>query len=237
MGQNCEDTIEMCLESVKQADEIIFLDGGSTDKTLDLLQFDLNENFKGVKRLSLIIKNKYNQEDKSMNGKQRNFYLNYLKEYYPDDWCLVLDTDEVLEDFGIEKIKTIISQIKQPMLLSPKIHHFIGDLGHEDFTKDAHYVPNRLFKIVPDLLYPETEHPILQGTRQTGTIDVHIWHLRECLGIFNIQKKHENNTNKSDIHNKEYLDWWHKSMLFGNYPRKPVYYGNIPTPIKMRFKI
>ena len=280
MGQDCEDTIGMCLESVKTADSIVYCDGGSTDRTLEIItknkSYNINpcrnkecvftvglpccakhdeERISGVKKdrkyrqnFIEIIENKYNQEDKGMNGKQRNFYLNYLKENYPEDWCLVLDADEVLEDFGIEKIRHIISNEKSSgIIFSPRIHHFIGDIGHEDYTKETHYVPNRLFKINEFLEYPEVEHPVLQSTIVRAkdvdllwgfsSVDVHIWHLRECLGIFNTQKKHENNTNKSNMHNKEYLDWWHKSMLFGNYPKKVVYYGNIPTPIKKRFGI
>ena len=38
-----------------------------------------------------------------MNGKQRNIYLNYVKEQHPNDWCLALDADEVVEDLSIVK--------------------------------------------------------------------------------------------------------------------------------------
>ena len=37
MGQNCERFIDMCLESVKDADAIVYLDGGSTDKTIQIV--------------------------------------------------------------------------------------------------------------------------------------------------------------------------------------------------------
>ena len=37
MGQNCEKFIEMCLESVKDADIIIYCDGGSIDKTQNII--------------------------------------------------------------------------------------------------------------------------------------------------------------------------------------------------------
>lgn len=230
MGQDCERFIGMCLESVKDADVIIYCDGGSTDGTLKYLLEDAEPDIE-------IIENEYKQEDPMMNGKQRNFYLKYLKENYMNDWCLALDVDEVLEDFGIQKIKQNILQIKEPTILSPKIHHFIGDLGHEDATRDVHYVPHRLFKITKELTYPEIEHPVLQGPSKLGMIDLHIWHLRECLGVFETQKKHENNWSKSSIHSEGYLRWWHMAMLFGGFPKKPVYYGLIPTPIKKHFRI
>lgn len=235
MGQNCEKFIGMCLESVKEADNIIYCDGGSTDKTFEKIGEFYAKHLPN--KTHEIIKNKYDQEDKGMNGKQRNFYLDYLKKNHMGEWCLVLDADEVLEDFGIDKIKRMVFPRKELMILSPRIHHFIGDLGHEDFTQDKHSVFNRLFKVTEGLFYPLEEHPVLQGKAQYGEITVHIWHLRECLGIFKTQEKHENNWKKSQIHTKDYLKWWQMSMLLGTYPKKPVYYGAIPTPIKKRFGI
>ena len=37
IGQSCEKTIGMCLEAIKDADKIIYVDGGSNDKTLDIV--------------------------------------------------------------------------------------------------------------------------------------------------------------------------------------------------------
>lgn len=238
MGQNCERFISMCLESVKDADAIVYCDGGSDDNSTGIfLDFVDLRNPKNN-----LIQNEYNQEDKNMNGKQRNFYLKYLKENYLNDWCLCLDADEVLEDFGIEKLKQTILPIEKDMILSPRIHHFVGDLGYEDYTKDVHYVPNRLFRITESLEYPETEHPVLrvkEGAVFGGytTLDIHIWHLRECLGIFETQIKFESNLKKSSMHTEPQLRQWQRDMLLGNYPKKKVHYDSIPTPIKNYFKI
>lgn len=233
MGQDCEKFIRMCLESVWNADKIIYLDGGSTDATLHIVGNSFDPDDKTID--GEIIENRYNQDDPQMNGKQRNFYLKYLKENYKDWTCLCLDADEVLMDNGIQIIKQVMPETG---LVSPRIHHFIGDLGHEDATRDKHYVPNRLFKITDDLSYPEFEHPVLQGKQtQLSTEAVEIWHLREVLGIFGSNKKHLNNKAKSNIHSQKYLDWWHKAMIFGYYPKKPVYYGAIPTPIKNYFDL
>jgi len=94
MGQNCEETIGMCLESVKDADVIIYCDGGSTDETLQTIKdfkYCIHEDsYKHV----TVIENKYDQDNPNMNGIQRNFYLNYLKENYQDDWALCLDSDD-----------------------------------------------------------------------------------------------------------------------------------------------
>ena len=152
LGENCEKFIEMCLESVKDADAIVYCDGGS--KRIMEYEEDFLDRYKAI-----LIENTYNQSDPCMNGKQRNFYLKYLKENYPDDWCLVLDADEVVDDFN--KIKEFIQTAKHG-LYSVKMRHFIGDLGHEDATREQHFVPNRLFKISSAAYYPEIEHPVLQ---------------------------------------------------------------------------
>lgn len=127
MGQNCERFIGMALESAKDADAIVYCDGGSTDGTFNILdKFSMdnllsyflynNETRKLItekeltERKIIVIQNKYDQEDKGMNGKQRNFYLNFIKEYYPDWWCLAIDADEVLSQDGIRKIKEFLEE-------------------------------------------------------------------------------------------------------------------------------
>ncbi len=238
MGQDCANTISMCLESVKEADAVIYCDGGSEDNTFKFLkEFQYTYNKDAYPTINKwILQNKYNQEDKLMNGKQRNFYLNYLKENHKNDWCLVLDADEVLEDFGIQKIKQILTNMED-VILCPRIHHFIGDLGHEDFTVDKHYVYGRLFKVTDNLNYPEVEHPVLEGKQTLGTDSIHIWHLREAMGIFKTNKKYKNNLAKSNMHTETQLKSWNRDMILGTYPKKQVHYDSIPTPIKRGFDI
>ena len=158
MGQDCEKFIGMCLNSVKDADAIVYCDGGSTDGTLKYLNthgFQSNPN--GIKDIGEgdarnstwdIIQNEYNQEDKGMNGKQRNFYLKYIKEKYPGWWCLVLDADEIVD--GLNKFKDIIQTAPKDRLYSPRMRHLIGDLTHEDATYEEHFVLHRLFYINND---------------------------------------------------------------------------------------
>ncbi|KKL83758.1 hypothetical protein LCGC14_1971510, partial [marine sediment metagenome] len=110
---NEKKVIRRCLETVVNIPgiEVIVSDGGSTDKTMKIImKADVGR-----------IHKEYDQKDSKANGKQRNFYLNALKKSkYEDWWCLCLDADEVLEDFGIQKIKQIISTLKEPMVLSPR---------------------------------------------------------------------------------------------------------------------
>ena len=79
LTKNCADKLTNCLESVKWADEIIIVDGGSTDGTLD-------------------IAHKY--ADKIINSKFEGFGAERNKGAMEasGDWVLELDADEVVTD-------------------------------------------------------------------------------------------------------------------------------------------
>lgn len=262
MGENAEKFIEMSVESVNEADVVIYCDGGSIDNTLNLVKnkgiFNSNEcncychsldgsgagschencceniNWCQYINKNALIKNEYNQEDIGMNGKQRNFYLNYLKENYPNDWALCLDADEVVED--LNKIKEFI-QTAQPGLYSIKMEHFIGDLGNLDNTVQTHYVLNRLFKISEAQNYQEVEHPILQGNIQGHTDCTTIWHLAYCGFMWDIKKRYENHLKKSNIHTPQFLKEWRDAHYFGNYPKRQVKPEDIPDVILKYFGV
>lgn len=241
MGQNCERFIDMCLNSVKDADTIVYCDGGSTDKTIPFVDnFFLEQGDNRGK----IIENTYNQADKGMNGKQRNFYLEHVKKNYPGWWCLALDADEVVED--LSKLKDWINKYdsvsKKYPCLSVKMRHFIGDLGHEDATTPEHFVPNRLFKIENDLYYPEVEHPVLQSKSKQpvpgyAVRDTTIWHLAYIPNLWDIKKRYDNHLAKSNMHTPEYLKSWYFAHLFGKYPKSEINLTDIPESILRKFNI
>jgi glycosyltransferase involved in cell wall biosynthesis len=251
MGQNCEKFIPICLESVKEADVIVYCDGGSTDNTLKYLINDELFTAASYKEKSIpphierwIIQNKYNQEDKAMNGKQRNFYLNYLKENYPNDWCLVLDADEVLDDNGIAKIKEFINQPhlhneEHCGVFSVQMEHFIGNLGQVDATQETHFVPNRLFKINEVDNYPEVEHPVLVAKNNLygKCADTTIFHMAYIPNMWEIRKRYENHMKKSNMHTPEYLKSWYYSHLFGLYPTRKYQTSKVPSYILKSFGI
>lgn len=227
MGQNCERFIGMCLESVKDADVVVYCDGGSTDKTFNYLN--------GVQ----LIENKYNQKDKKMNGKQRNFYLNYLKKNYPNDWCLCLDADEVVED--LSKIKEFINKIDTSInyAWSVKMRHLVSDLAHEDATTKEHFVLNRLFKINEVESYPEVEHPVLQSKNNIydKTDCTTIWHLAYIPNMWEIKKRYDNHLKKSNIHTPEFLKNWYYAHLFGQYPKSQFNPVELPDVVLNKFGI
>ncbi len=68
MGQDCSKFLPMCLESVKEADNIVYIDGGSTDNSKEI-----------ARKYGEVIYNKFDKLSKKANGQQRNIYLNYIK--------------------------------------------------------------------------------------------------------------------------------------------------------------
>ena len=224
MGQDGMKFLPMCLESLKDADKIIYIDGGSKDNSVEFAKS------KGCE----IIENNYNQDDKCMNGKQRNIFLNYIKEKYPNEWCLFCDCDEVVAD--LSKIKQFI-QTAQSGLYSVKMRHFIGDLGHEDSTVKEHLVLNRLFKISEARDYPLVEHPVLQGNSGGFTTVTTIWHLAYVPNMWDIKKRYDNHMKKSNMHTPKFLKEWYYAHLFGTYPRSPLAYIDIPGVILKEFGI
>jgi len=244
MGQNCEKFLPMCLESVKDADAIVYCDGGSRDGTITYL-FD-NEFYDGREKgenipFNLIdrriINNTYNQDDPQMNGKQRNFYLDYVKKEFSSWWCLVLDADEVVEN--IVEIKNWINRVPEGVY-SVKMRHFHNDLGHEDNNTPEHWVPNRLFKISCADKYTEVEHSILQAipdVQVAATACTTIWHLAHINHCFSIKARYEKNLKHSNMHTPEFLNTWYRAHLFGRYPNKEVNPIEIPKPILDYFRI
>ena len=236
MGQDCHKFIGMCLESVKDANQIIYCDGGSSDGTLGYLtkiKGDWTEKIR-------IIRNPYNQEDPKMNGKQRNFYLDCLKKHHRNEWCLVLDADEIVEDFS--KLQDFVNTIKpeaEDILCSPKMRHLIGDFGHEDSTVPTHFVLHRLFKVREDLFYPELEHSVLNGkeVRSANIQPTTIWHLAYTPNMWDIKKRYDNHLAKSNMHTPEFLNQWYKAHLFGTYPTSQINPVELPSQLLDEFGI
>ncbi len=96
-----EEMIETMLESIKWVDEIVVLDTGSTDKTVEIAKKYTKQVF--------IDTSFYDKKKKTFNfGAARNKAKSYAKW----DWILSIDCDETLEEGWIEKIKYAIENTK-----------------------------------------------------------------------------------------------------------------------------
>lgn len=250
MGEHCLDFLRMSLPSVEKADAIVFCDGciGSEESFLceNIQDTDWQESghfpYPLNKKVE-VISQTYDKKDKEMNGKQRNFYLDYIKIAFPDYWCLCCDADEVVDD--IEKVKEFI-QTAEKGLYSPKMRHLVGDFGHEDSVVPEHFCFNRLFKISEAGEYPLREHPVLQPKDEKAKqfmldnkdlTNLTIWHLAYAPNMFDIKKRYDSHMAKSQMHTPEYLREWYKSHLFGTFPREPINPVELPEPILKEFGI
>ena len=178
----------------------------------------------------------YPHESKGANGMQRNQYLEILKEREMGSWCLVLDSDEVVNDIKRLRENLKYGSSDPTDCLNVKMRHLQKSLCHEDATVPEHYVINRLFKVNPDLYYDEVEHPVLKGwTNHAMTNVVTIWHLAYAKECADILKKYKNHLAKSNIHTPEFLRWWYLSHIFDKYPKKEFSPAELPKAIKEHF--
>ncbi len=112
--------LRACLESVQWACEIIIVDSGSTDKTLQIAQEYTDKIY---------------QTDWPGFGIQKNRAIAYATQ----DWILVLDADEVLSQGLQAEIKTLLAH-PTPEIAAYQIHRqslFMGKLIHHgDWSRD-----------------------------------------------------------------------------------------------------
>ena len=242
MGQDCEKTIGMVLESVKDADAIVYCDGGSNDisrieigKSLNVLRKH-NEDLKYT-----WIENEFNQEDLFAISKQKQFWLKHLQENYKDWWCLYLDSDEVVDDFS-EFRKLLEKDWGNDTVFSPRMRHLIYGLASEDATKPVHYVPCRFFKIDDNLFFPEGEHTVLSSIKEKKVYPFNngvIWHLGYIGGVWDIKKRYDGQISRKEtnVHNEEFLNQWRNVHLFRGYPVKQFNPVELPDIILEEFGI
>ncbi|EOO23301.1 hypothetical protein IIU_07056 [Bacillus cereus VD133] len=125
--KNEELCIEKCLQSVKNiVDEIIIVDTGSTDKTVDIC-------------------NKYNAKvyKYSWNGSFSDA-RNYGLKFATGDWILWLDADEELETIHKEIFDKLLNECINERLLSIHLINYIGDTV--DIDKTFHIAHTRFFR-------------------------------------------------------------------------------------------
>ena len=91
--KNAQATIKECLESLREFDEIILLDNGSTDATLEIAN-DFNATYKNLR---------VEHSEFIGFGALKNLCISYAR----NDWILSLDSDEVLESSALSEIRAL----------------------------------------------------------------------------------------------------------------------------------
>lgn len=130
------------LESVKEADEIVVCDTGSTDNTVEIAQ-----------KYTPHVYTDYKWEDHF--AKARNHSLGKCTK----KWVLIIDADETLEPNGIEKIRNLLNSGK--IIGYPTVYF---DTISELNSKEAHK-SIRLFKRNAGIVWRGAAHNYLSESR------------------------------------------------------------------------
>lgn len=237
MGEDHRDFLEIALESAQGADAIIYCDGGSSDDSQKL----------AYSYGATVLFNEFDQEDPQANGKQRNFYLEYLKKHHLNSWCLAIDADEVIHDMNnIKRFVQTAPWVSHqdgkdiPVVYDVHMRHLIGDLTHEDNTRERHYCPHRLFKISQELEYPLGEHNVALTSKHGVLVDkceaTTIWHLAYSP-MFHVRRRMRKNMKHSEVHSKEFLNQWYRAHLFSGYPRSSLHPKELPPALLKGFDL
>ena len=137
---NEEKNIAKCLEKLSFADEIIVIDSGSVDKTIEIC----NE-YKAK-----VIHNKFENY-----GLQKQFAVNQTK----NDWVLSLDADEVLSNELVDEIINLNFSDATDGYLVPRTHVFMNKVfkyGGENKRpilrifnkKKGRFIPNKVHEVI-----------------------------------------------------------------------------------------
>lgn len=143
--KNEADHIETVLSSVKGADEIIVCDTGSEDNTVEL-----------AKKFTDKVYTDYKWNDDF--AEARNHALSKCS----GDWVLSIDADEYLEEGGMEKIRTLISEAKEQKTFAVKMKG----------GSNVHYLP-RIFRNDGSVKWVGRGHEVL-SPREDNRVDIQI---------------------------------------------------------------
>lgn len=154
--KNEANNIGTCLESVKWADEIIVLDSGSTDGTLEICK-------------------QYTPHVYSTDWPGFGVQKNRALDKATKEWVLSIDADEFLSPDLIDTIKKTIQDPNAYSIYKIKrITQFCGKyLYHGDWRND---MPLRLFRRGTTRFKEVLIHESLIIDRQVGKINQILWH-------------------------------------------------------------
>ncbi|MCW9005709.1 MAG: glycosyltransferase family 2 protein [Gammaproteobacteria bacterium] len=123
--KNEEKRIRQCLESVKWADEIVLVDSGSTDRTLEIAKEFTDKIFVNT--------------DWQGFGPQKKRAVDYAK----NDWVLALDSDEVVSEELRNEIISAVNRVDEKTVFRlNRLTYFCGK-----FIKHSGWHPDRIVRL------------------------------------------------------------------------------------------
>lgn len=191
--KNEEDCIGRCLKSVEGVvDEIIIVDTGSTDRTVEICQsfgakvysFPWNESFADAR--------------------------NYGIEQATGDWILWLDADEEVDEQDRYKLRDAL-YLDSSLILNVRLINYFGEEANKDQVLTMAHP--RLFRNQKDLRFVGKIHEtlVLKDKSQIGFVDINVYHygyLTEVVGkkdkvsrnLSMLQRELQENENTPWIH-------------------------------------
>ncbi|MGL5753903.1 MAG: tetratricopeptide repeat-containing glycosyltransferase family 2 protein [Paraclostridium sp.] len=201
--KNEEKNIARCLESIKEiADEIIIVDTGSSDKTIDickkynvkLINYEWNNNFSEARNVSL--------------------------EHATKDYILCLDADEEIPKSALSKIIKLLSQSNLVQ------GYFLRLVNIINKTNMGEYIVFRLFENNPNYRFKGKIHEQIANEIQqfngkdcTEMTDIEIYHYGYDSKHSDINKKYERNINILKSYDEKEKDSYYFYVLGNEYSR------------------
>ncbi|MFW1666578.1 glycosyltransferase family 2 protein [Acinetobacter ursingii] len=176
---NCEVWLQRTLESVRDFDEVIILDSGSTDRT-----YEIAHQFENVQ---------ISHQDWQGYAGQKSLALAKCR----NDWVLNLDGDEVLSEGLKHEIINVIQQDQIDALITPINDVFLGVPNSKHTKKHAKVRFFRKSKGHYDLANKVHENVIVDGISQRAEHDIYHY------GESSIFVKVEKNNQYSELKSKE----------------------------------
>ena len=164
--QNVENTLAIALESLgKVYDELIIVDGGSTDKTCEI----------AANYGARIIRSQWSGN----HSRQRNVYLREIKT----DWVVVIDADEFIDRKTLEFLQFVREQgnfLESDNFWIPR--KWISPFSLASYISAPPHTPDfqcRLFKYNNDISYVGRIHELIHGLKLSGQgkEELSIYHL------------------------------------------------------------
>ncbi len=173
MGTNRLNEIKPYIEStLPYVDRFIFIDGGSTDGTVEYLQ-SLSPKYENKVEVYI-----HKWQDR-FSG-QRNNYLKHFGEKTQDGWVLVSDTDEHFTQDTLSKLREVVVGAGEYNGIKFQVEDIITDINDSNkivFQKVNPYWKNLLFKYHPNIRYDGEPHESLVGPqirwKQTSLVYQH----------------------------------------------------------------
>ncbi|MFH1173764.1 MAG: glycosyltransferase family 2 protein [archaeon] len=189
LTKNCEETVRKTLESVRWADEIIIVDGFSTDKTLEICK----------RYKAKIFQRKFEGFDK-----ERNFGIAQCK--YP--WIFEIDADEYLTEELEQDIQDIVAHDADGDYFTIK---------RKDYYLRRHLTTLKLIRLyrqgVARYENPTHEQIIVKG-RKGRCLNGHAEHMAtDTDSIFDDLRKIEHETEKEVLNRFKNEDMGKLSLL------------------------